>query len=502
MKPASRAVPMFIGSLVLLLGVGIERVFAQQASVTLFDARPTFRTGPQTSPSEAFPFASTTLILSFAPGDTAVISSTPDGTGPLVIDNFMTINGVNVCEGLGGPFLDSCFGPFLQDPLDPGVIGMPIETVRMPVPPIDVRGFVPEGTQTVLFELRDFGIMAGNTDLFLVTTGTIRSIGTTFGPPSAANPSGTFAESVNTATGNYLFQRTDLTIPRRRLPVVFTRTYNSLGTEAGPFGHRWTHSYHIFLTETPDGTVIITHGDGHEEFYTPAEGGTYQSLFGGVFNLFVKNPDGTFTLTLQDQTRYEFAASGQLIRMSDRHSNTLHFEYSVAGNLVAIADTVDRLVLLTYDSSNRIVQLDGPLGQVVQYSYDADGDLVVDVDPIGAMVHYDYDAAHRIIRIIDQRDNTLVVNSYDTAGRVVSQTNGRNFTTTFVYGVPQPSDTSIIDPRGNTTIHMHDNQLRLIQVTNALKDKAVFTYDANNNRPASLTRTGTSPAFPTTIGAT
>ena len=48
------------------------------------------------------------------------------------------------------------------------------------------------------------------------------------GPPSSSNPSGTFAEPVNTATGNYFFQRTDLALPGRGLPVIFTRTYNSL----------------------------------------------------------------------------------------------------------------------------------------------------------------------------------------------------------------------------------------------------------------------------------
>jgi hypothetical protein len=112
-------------------------VFAQQTSIKLFDARPTFATGPVTSPAEATSFANTSSILIFASGDTAVISSTPDGTGPIVIDNFMTINGVNVCEGVAGQLgFESCFGPFIQDPGDPQVIGMPIETVLTPIPPL------------------------------------------------------------------------------------------------------------------------------------------------------------------------------------------------------------------------------------------------------------------------------------------------------------------------------------------------------------------------------
>jgi dipeptidyl aminopeptidase/acylaminoacyl peptidase len=111
----------------------------------------------------------------------------------------------------------------------------------------------------------------GNEEIFLAVLAGLppRPIGTTFGPTSSANPSGTAAEPVNTATGNYLFQRIDLIIPGRGLPVIFTRTYNSLDTYSGPLGHGWTHAFNVVLTEHGDGSVIIKHGDGHEEFYNP-----------------------------------------------------------------------------------------------------------------------------------------------------------------------------------------------------------------------------------------
>src|SRR5207245_785649 len=41
---------------------------------------------------------------------------------------------------------------------------------------------------------------------------------TTLGPPSPVNRSGMSNEPVNTATGNYYFQRTDLAIPGRGIP--------------------------------------------------------------------------------------------------------------------------------------------------------------------------------------------------------------------------------------------------------------------------------------------
>lgn len=50
---------------------------------------------------------------------------------------------------------------------------MLVGTVLTPIPPIDVSAFIPVGTTTVVFDLRDFGAIASNTDLFLVTTATV-----------------------------------------------------------------------------------------------------------------------------------------------------------------------------------------------------------------------------------------------------------------------------------------------------------------------------------------
>jgi hypothetical protein len=145
-------------------------VFAQNTNrpfpIKLFDERATFATGPVTSPAEALPFAAKFLVFGFAPGDTAVVSSTPDGTGTIVIDNFLTINDENACVGQPG---DNCFGHII-DPNAPS--GVPIRTVLLGVPPIDVTNllsrFSREGITEVTFELKDFGNIAGNADLYLV----------------------------------------------------------------------------------------------------------------------------------------------------------------------------------------------------------------------------------------------------------------------------------------------------------------------------------------------
>jgi hypothetical protein len=84
-----------------------------------------------------------------------------------VIDNLITINGQNACVGVSAANPGSCFGPVLDTTLPRDV---PIENVLAPVTPVDVSKLIPIGTNYVLFELRDFGTVAGNTDVYLVTT--------------------------------------------------------------------------------------------------------------------------------------------------------------------------------------------------------------------------------------------------------------------------------------------------------------------------------------------
>lgn len=181
---------VFIGNLVLLLVVGIAQVSAQVFSIKLFDATPTFPSAVETSPDNAYIFKSTSQCLNFTAGAMAVLSSTPDGTGPIVVDNFMTINGVrNLCEGIPGPvFSAACFGALLQNPLDPAVIGMPIERVLAPIGPLDISSFLPLGEQNVSFDLQDFGTIGGNTDLWLVITSFTPPMCSVIPPPPPSPP--------------------------------------------------------------------------------------------------------------------------------------------------------------------------------------------------------------------------------------------------------------------------------------------------------------------------
>jgi RHS repeat-associated protein len=308
-----------------------------------------------------------------------------------------------------------------------------------------------------------------------------------FGRPSVA---GIFADPVNTGIGNYYITRTDFTIPGRGLSVVFSRSYNSLDSYSGPFGAGWTHSYNVFARANPGGTVTVKEADGHEVLFVPAGGGAFTPQTKGVFDTLVQNIDASFTLTRKNQTQLTFSPDGKLRTIADRNSNEQTLFYDGFGNLKEIADTVGRSLSLAYDASNRIAQIMDPLGRSVAFVYDGSNNLVQSVDPAGGITQFAYDSNHRVTSITLPNGQLLLQNSYDPIGRVVSQTNGRGATSTFTYGVPTPTDTTITDARNNQTIHSYDSAFRILKITDAAGGVVSYDYDENNNRTRIINQNG------------
>ena len=126
------------GLVAVILAIGIVGGFpatqgvsaATVSSTKLWDAVSQFNSGPATSEAQAVVLAAKSVTLDLSPGDSAVLSSTADGTGDILADNFISINGVNVCVGGDGT---NCFL---------GGSGL------TPISPIDVSSAIPIGNTT------------------------------------------------------------------------------------------------------------------------------------------------------------------------------------------------------------------------------------------------------------------------------------------------------------------------------------------------------------------
>ena len=301
------------------------------------------------------------------------------------------------------------------------------------------------------------------------------------GPASTYQPR--VAEPVNTANGNYLYERTDISIATRGLPLDFSRAYNALQPEAGPLGWGWTHGWNLRLAEqAADGSVVVTYGDGHAEKWNWT-GSAYDGA-PGVHGVLVKNGDGTFDLTQKDQTVYRFSASGRLEWVQDRNANRTTLGYDDQGRLVSVTEPAGRALTLAYTSpvsSTLISQVTDPLGRTVGYTYNVTGELTTATDVTGQAMAMTYDGNHRLLTITDANGHTFVRNVYDDRGRVSEQYDALNNKTLFAYDEPGHF-TLVTDPLGRTTTYQYDAEWRLTSEKDPLNKTVAYTYDADHNR--------------------
>ena len=313
---------------------------------------------------------------------------------------------------------------------------------------------------------------------------------------STTNPTASFAEPVNTATGNYFSSATDLAVSGTGLSFIFNRYYNSLDSYSGPLGPGWSHTYNVFLRQDPtSGTVTIKQPDGSSVTFSRSASGTYTAATIGLFDHLQQNTDGSFTLVRHNQVTLHFAANGRLGSVADTNGNTQTLTYSAAGDLASITDTTGRVFTLNYNANHKLLSVSDPTKRTVLYMYDAKGNLASCTNAAGGVTTYVYDAASRVISAMNPVGVTYVQNMFDANGRVTLQTNGRGASTHFAYNTPTTGTTTITDGNGNTLLHVYDAAYRLITSIDGAGSTSTFSYDANNDTTSVTDGNGNMTSF-------
>jgi len=324
-----------------------------------------------------------------------------------------------------------------------------------------------------------------------------RTLGGPLGGQHGARPFNFVAEPVNTATGAYVSEVTDLSYPGQGLGFAFTRTYNSFETTSGVLGPGWTHSYAVRVEPNPDGSVTFVDEGGARLTYAPDGSGGFTAPVGSGSAL-AADGSGGYELTRRDQVEYSFDASGQLTSLADRNGNALTFAYT-AGQLTGITDTVGRQIDLAY-TNGLLTGISGPQSLSVSYGYDPNGRLASATDVRGETWSYTYDAGGRLETIVDPNTQTVVTNTYGPDGRVIEQVDARGFHSTYEWDPATGTSTftdarggewvdvyydnvlvSQRDPLGNETRYVYDDELNLVLVTDPRGNATAMSYDADRN---------------------
>lgn len=288
-------------------------------------------------------------------------------------------------------------------------------------------------------------------------------------------------DPVNTATGDYFDTTTDLAIPGRGPGLAMARTYSSLAAHAGassPLGRGWAFPYDMSLSVDPEtGDATVTNSNGSQTtFESVAEGFTAAPQ---ILATLVEGEEGSYTYALKARTFYTFDSSGQLTSIADLNGNETTLSYDEAGQLQSVADGASRSLTFSYDKAGRIKGVTDSTERSVSYGYDESGYLDEVTNLRGGHERFTYDEEGLLLTREDARGHTVLTNTYDSIGRIITQTDGLKNKTKFAYTGAEPFTTTLeTNPRGYVTEYEYEKNV-LIRRSKAAGTgyKASWTYE-------------------------
>ncbi len=300
---------------------------------------------------------------------------------------------------------------------------------------------------------------------------------------------------VNSYNGVLFYQRADLSIPNRSMPLEAVFYYNSSYADTNyGYGRGWTLGYEYRYTADSSGVTIMT-GDGRKDTYTGNTGGSPVHIYtapAGVFSTLTADSNG-YTLRTKEGVQYIFAdtLSKCVTQIRDRNNNALHFAYS-NGHLDSISDDNGRSIILTWTDS-LLTSLTANVGdRTWQYAYDILGNLVSVTNPMGYIVHYGHDKSNRINRFTDEAGYSTHI-SYTDEGRVhrvktdltdksIRYDQSSNQTVIIDYMGADSSLPAEVLGHNQFTTYKWDDRGRVIEKTgNCCGYTSKLTYDNDNN---------------------
>jgi RHS repeat-associated protein len=307
---------------------------------------------------------------------------------------------------------------------------------------------------------------------------------------------GLFADPVNSRTGAFTTAVDDVALPGTGVSLSWRRTYTSADVTVGRLGPGWTDSYSAALEVQPNGDVRLHGEDGQQLHYTRLSNGSFAGAPGSRSTL--ASVAGGYELVRIDQVRYRFDALGRLLSMKDRNGQGVTLSYS-QDRLSSVTDAAGRQLQLNYNAQNLVDLVQTPDGRGVTFQYTG-GHLTSVIDVRGNAWRYTYDAGGRLATMVDPLGHAHVTNVYGDDGRVQSQRDALQKTTTFAWNDQAETATATdanqkvwthdyddgvlaheIDPLTNETDLVRDSDLNTTSVTGPTGATTTMTYDAAGN---------------------
>jgi RHS repeat-associated protein len=348
-----------------------------------------------------------------------------------------------------------------------------------PPGPASISTTLPSTSDNYKIYVNPFADATGNVTLTLTGTSgqnyACGQPGVVLGGRLAKCGSAMLNDPVNTLTGAFENQETDVSLPGTGIPFTFTRSYTSADATVGRLGQGWTDSLSASLAVQGNGDVLVHAEDGQQVYFTKQGDGSFVGAAGALATLSAVG--GNYQLVRNDQVTYTFDAQGRLTALKDRDNQGLTLAYNGSNQLSTVTDAVGRQVTFTF-TGNVLTQLALPGGRTVSYGYT--GGLLTSVTDLrGKVTTYTYDAGNRLANIVDPLGHALVQNTYDGNGRVTLQKDALNNATTFAWDDTTQTAT-VTDARSNVWKDIYQNGV-LFKRIDAQSNATQFGFDSSLN---------------------
>jgi len=277
--------------------------------------------------------------------------------------------------------------------------------------------------------------------------------------------------------------------------LSFSRYYASflqrLG-RSGRLGHNWRHAHEWSLRDRGTSVEIVTARGRLITFTNSA--GSYSLILRRDIPFQLNASAGNFILAdPRSQRLYTFDGSGRLTRIDDGHGNTHSLTYTNS-ILTSVSDGLGRALTFQYSLAGFLTNVFDGLRSVAFTQ--ASSNLVTARDSLGLVTTYAYDPTNAISGLMISatlpEGNVPYRQTFDTAGRVATQTVAPSNTYTLTY---VGNLVSIRDPRGSSRRDVHSARGELLAFVDELGDSfgeiaTAMDYNTNGQRTVVVDRRG------------
>lgn len=329
-------------------------------------------------------------------------------------------------------------------------------------------------------------------------------------------------DSVASLGGGFTWQQLTFARPTVGIPYEFRIGYSSSHVNnqssfgqfdpfaTSPMSKGWRHTFQMQLVPStyfdPNGgsSVGLLSWDGNLEVwdfnYDDEVYFTRSGEYRGELRLLSPS---AMEWTTPDRTIYKFRPAdyskpgeqlmkGKLLEIRDLNGNKITLNWNVTnGRLLSVTDTAGGTHTFNYNAQSLISSITFQ-GWTVSFTYDGQNRLAskslagpaiyTATPPLNTTWQFGYNATSGLLdTITDPRGNPDIRVTYDAQGRLSTQKDALNRTSTIEYGVPANRQITHTDAAGKKWIETHDRKGRVIERSDPFGNKEQMEYDAAGN---------------------